>query len=252
MSAVGHYLEDGGIPTASISLVREHSEAMRPPRALWVPFMLGRPLGAPNDEAFQRQVLRAALALFDFEQGPVLQDFPLDAPATEGMADELDGAACPVNFARARQGAISDFALAAGLADEIDQLRPWHDLTVRRRGGSSVGISGLTPVQAGAFLCAFAANQAPDNFRPEQSLGQSLKQACDDLRAYYEEAAAAQPGGLGPTEVQDWFYLQTVAGQVLLAVRALGLTHPDKSARAIAERVLIPRAILNRPPTTQA
>ncbi|MDO9315695.1 MAG: hypothetical protein Q7T97_14240 [Burkholderiaceae bacterium] len=244
MSAVGHYLEEGGIPTASISLVREHSEVMRPPRALWVPFMLGRPLGAPDDAAFQHQVLRAALALFDAEQGPVLQDFAHDAPATQAAADEQDGAACPVNFARPRQAATSGSALAAALADEIDELRPWHDLTVRRRGGSSVGLSGLTPAQAGAFLCAFAANQTPDNFRPEQPLGQSLKQVCDDLRAYYEEAAAAQPGGLGPTQVQDWFYLQTVAGQVLVAARGLGLTHADRSVGAMAEKVLIPRAIL--------
>ena len=248
MSAIGHYLEGGGIPTASISLVREHSEAMRPPRALWVPFMLGRPLGAPDEPAFQRQVLRAALALFAAEQGPVLQDFPLDAPSTESDASELEGAACLVNFARPQPSSSSDFALTGKLEVEIDRLRPWHDLGVRRRGGSSVGLSGLTPVQAGAFLCAFAENRAADNFRPEQPLGQSLKQACDDLRAYYEEAAAAQPGATGPTGVQDWFYLQTVAGQVLRTVRAAGSTHPDKSARAIAERAMIPRAILNRPP----
>ena len=63
MSAVGHYLEDEGIPTVGISLVREHSEKIRPPRALWVPFMLGRPLGAPDAPDFQRRVLRAALEL---------------------------------------------------------------------------------------------------------------------------------------------------------------------------------------------
>ncbi|OGB05718.1 MAG: hypothetical protein A3E25_16745 [Burkholderiales bacterium RIFCSPHIGHO2_12_FULL_69_20] len=252
MSAVGHYLEEGGIATASISLVREHSEVMQPPRALWVPFMLGRPLGAPNDAAFQRQVLRALLALFEAEQGPVLRDFALDAPTADTAADDGHGDACPVNFARPRQTAVPGVALAAALADEIDELRPWHDLTVRRRGGSSVGLSGLTPEQAGAFLCGFAANQPPDNFRPEQALGQSLKQVCDDLRAYYEEAAAAQPGGLGPAQMQDWFYLQTVAGQVLVAARSLGLAHADKSVRAMAERVLIPRAILNRKPSPQA
>jgi hypothetical protein len=247
VSAVGHYLEEGGIPTASISLVREHSEAMSPPRALWVPFMLGRPLGAPNDAAFQRQVLRAVLALFDAEAGPVLPDFAQDAPDSEDPAETADGAACPVNFARPRPAATGGAALAAELAEEIEQLRPWHDLSVRRRGGSSVGLSGLTPEQAGDFLCAFAADEAADNFRPGQSLATSLKQASDDLRAYHEEAAAAQPGGLGATQMQDWFHLHTVAGQLVLAVRARGLTHPDRSVRAVAERALIPRAILNRP-----
>ena len=145
VSAVGHYLEEGGIATASISLVREHSEAMRPSRALWVPFMLGRPLGAPNDAAFQRQMLRVLLAQFEAEQGPGLRDFALDAPTAETAADEGDGDACTVNFARPRQAAAPSSALAAALADAIDELRPWHDLTLCRRSGTSVGLSGLTP-----------------------------------------------------------------------------------------------------------
>ena len=39
--------------TTSISLIREQSEAVRPPRALWVPFALGRPLGSAADPDFQ-------------------------------------------------------------------------------------------------------------------------------------------------------------------------------------------------------
>jgi len=246
VSAVGHYLEEGGIPTAGISLVREHSEVMRPPRALWVPFMLGRPLGAPHDAAYQRQVLRALLSLLEEAQGPVLQDFPSDAPARAGVGRVEEGDACPVNVARPRPAAASDAGLALALADEIDQLRPWHDLAVRRRGGSSAGLSGLTADEAGALVCALAAGQAPANLRPGQPLGQTLKQACDDLRAYYEEAAAAQPGGLDAQQVQDWFYLHTVAGQALQAVRAVGLVHADPSVRMAVDRMLIPRAILNR------
>ena len=63
MSALGHFLETAGIATTGISLVREHSARMAPPRALWVPFELGRPFGAPGDAAFQHRVLGAALAL---------------------------------------------------------------------------------------------------------------------------------------------------------------------------------------------
>ena len=247
MSAVGHYLEEGGIPSASISLVREHSEAMGPPRALWVPFMLGRPLGAPNDPAFQRMVLRALLALFDADEGPVLQDFAHDAPGLEAAA-QPDGAACPVNFARPRPTAIVATDMATRLLDEIDELRPWHDLSIRRRGGTGMGLTGLGPDQVAAFLCAFAADGVVDDFRPGQALAMSLKHACDDLRTYYEEAAAAQPGGLGATQAQDWFYLHTVAGQLLQAVRARGLAHADNAVRAVTDRTLIPRAILNRPP----
>ena len=56
MGAVAYYLESEGIATAGISLVRDNTERMRPPRFLWVPFELGRPFGAPNDPAFQTKV----------------------------------------------------------------------------------------------------------------------------------------------------------------------------------------------------
>ena len=72
MGALGHYLESEGIATTGISLVREHTEAMQPPRFLWVPFPLGRPLGAPGDAAFQHRVIRAALSLLEAPAGPVL------------------------------------------------------------------------------------------------------------------------------------------------------------------------------------
>ncbi|MEC7303801.1 MAG: selenoprotein B, partial [Pseudomonadota bacterium] len=80
MSALGHYLEAEGLPTTQISLVRMHTEVIQPPRALWVPFELGRPFGTRCEAAFQRRVISAALALFESESGPVMKDFPEDAP----------------------------------------------------------------------------------------------------------------------------------------------------------------------------
>ena len=60
--------------------MRENTERMQLPRFLWVPFELGRPFGAPNEPDFQRRVLRAALALLERDDGPViLEDFPDEA-----------------------------------------------------------------------------------------------------------------------------------------------------------------------------
>lgn len=254
MSAVGHYLEDEGIATTGISLVREHSEAMRPPRALWVPFMLGRPLGAADHPAFQRDVLRSALALLDRTDVPVLQDFdPLaGGPAgrweTAGDAmraamveaievEDATGQACPVDFSRPRALGDAPAARAAALQDEIAQLRPWHDLAVRRRGGSTTGLAGPDPADAAALLLA-PLGPAP----PPAIDAQALKLACDDLRAFYEEAALAQPGRLSPGSLADWYYRQTVVGDVLAALRRTLLDHPDPATRFVAERVLIPRS----------
>ena len=68
--------------TTGISLVRENTESMRPPRALWVPFPLGRPLGKADDPRFQHKVISHALGLLNRSEGPVLDDFLLDLPST--------------------------------------------------------------------------------------------------------------------------------------------------------------------------
>ena len=68
-------LERAGLVTVGITLVREHTEKVKPPRALWVPFPYGRPLGAPNDPELQLGVIRAALDLYSAPGGPVLADF---------------------------------------------------------------------------------------------------------------------------------------------------------------------------------
>ncbi|SVE14489.1 uncharacterized protein METZ01_LOCUS467343, partial [marine metagenome] len=82
VGGLAHYLEEEGLATTQISLIRPQTENTKPPRALWVPFELGRPMGAPNDPEFQKKVLRAALELLDRDDGPVLiEDFSGEAPA---------------------------------------------------------------------------------------------------------------------------------------------------------------------------
>jgi hypothetical protein len=57
------------------------AENTKPPRALWVPFELGRPFGPPSDPAFQKRVILAALRLLESERGPVvIEDFADDDP----------------------------------------------------------------------------------------------------------------------------------------------------------------------------
>jgi hypothetical protein len=56
-------IEKSGIPTVSITLLRQLTQRVRPPRALAVDRPLGYPLGAPNDAALQKRIVMAALAL---------------------------------------------------------------------------------------------------------------------------------------------------------------------------------------------
>jgi len=77
VSALAHYLEEEGLATVAISLIRPQTENTKPPRALWVPFELGRPFGPPNDPEFQKRVVRTALQMLELEHGPVvIEDFP--------------------------------------------------------------------------------------------------------------------------------------------------------------------------------
>lgn len=239
MGVLAHYLEDEGVPTTQISLVREHTARIRPPRALWVPFELGRPMGAPDEPDFQRRVLKAALALLEAERGPVLADFPDDAP--EGGI--VEGWACPVSFAPAGDGARDP---ASRLADEIARLRPWHDLWRERRGRSTVGVSGIEVEAAARFVVGFLEPAPPTNPRPELPAAELLKLALEDIKAFYMEAAMAQPGQGTSRVVADWFWGETVAGEIMLALRGLLAEHPDKLIAVVAQRLLVPQSQLWR------
>jgi hypothetical protein len=65
-------LERRGITTVCLAFVRHVVEAVRPPRALIVPFAHGYPLDVPNDAARQRRVLARALALAERDAAPPL------------------------------------------------------------------------------------------------------------------------------------------------------------------------------------
>jgi hypothetical protein len=75
VGGLAHFIEQEGIATTQVSLIREHTEKIKPPRALWVPYELGRPFGAPDNAELQFAILRSALGLLEQEKGPVLVDF---------------------------------------------------------------------------------------------------------------------------------------------------------------------------------
>jgi len=239
VGGLGLYLEQEGIPTTQISLVREHTALINPPRALWVPFELGRPFGAPDDPTFQRRVLRAALELLLAEGGPLLVDFPDDAPDV----DVTEGWACPVNLPPSHG---DESELAAELAGEVEATRPWHDLWRERRGRSTVGVSGLEIAQAAAYMAAFLERDLPDMPRDGLSPGALLKLVVEDIKAFYLEAAMAQPGNVSSAALADWFWGQTVAGRIMLKLRPKLLEHGDEGLRIFAGGVLVPQTQLHR------
>lgn len=68
-------IEYAGIATVSISLLRKITKKIQPPRALFVPYPLGYPLGEANNPALQLRIMRAAFALLPRTDVPVLETF---------------------------------------------------------------------------------------------------------------------------------------------------------------------------------
>lgn len=240
MGALAHYLEDEGIPTTQISLVREHTEALAPPRALWVPFMFGRPFGVPGDAAFQRKVLLAVLQLLEREQGPLLVNFSEEAPYDD-LGPEPEGLSCPVSFPR--RHAEGEGMLAAQFADEVAQLGAWHALALRHRGRTSLGMTGLSIEELVGYITAWLGDAPRPIFREGLSAGAALKLACDELKAYYYEAAAMQPGRHSSADIQNWFWMETAAGRVFVLLRDKAALSADPSMERLAAAFLVPRAI---------
>ena len=68
-------IERAGIPTVSITLLREVTERVRPPRALAVNRPLGYPLGEPDNAYLQKQFLLEAFELVRHTVGePLIVD----------------------------------------------------------------------------------------------------------------------------------------------------------------------------------
>ena len=228
MGGLGHYLEREGLATAQISLIRVHTEKIRPPRALWVPFELGRPLGAPDEPAFQTRVLRALLGLLDAEAGPVLADFPDDAPE----AEDMEGWSCPVNFAAPPDDAGD---LRTAVTREIAALAPWHDLAQKTRGATT-GATGAPIADVARFLLDLRDDPATPSPWPEHASAEALKHASEDLKAFYLDAATAKPGHASTKALSDWLWNETAVGDLIRDLRQACLDGTDDALREIGQR----------------
>jgi hypothetical protein len=237
VSALGHYLEEEGLATVAISLIRPQTEKTRPPRALWVPFELGRPFGPPSHPAFQKRVILAALRLVERQSGPVIiEDFPDDDP--RGRPDP--GWRLPFDHAAVVNGSAE--TIAGELETEMELLRGRHDRWVTARGRSTIGLSGLSITDCGRLVAGQVRGAALTSPRDGFSPPLMLRFAVDDLKAYYLEAGAAGFAKPSSRQLGDWFWNATAAGAALHAVRAVCLASSDDRLKLIAGNFMVPAA----------
>ena len=193
-------LEERGLATTVIGLVRPHMEATLGPRGLFVPFPLGRPLGEPGDAGFQRRVLLQALRLLEREGGPVL---------------------------------LEDSA-------EMALVLPWWERAKSRFGRSSVGVSFQAPAAWPGYASAFLAGERPAAPAGLPSPAVALRFLADDLKALYTEAVQAVGETPSPDQVNAWLFRDTVAGRLLMALRSAALESDDNGFKTAGGRFLVP------------
>jgi hypothetical protein len=205
VSTLAHVFEAAGLATVVFASMIEVVERMRPPRSLYCEFPLGRPLGKPEDPAFQLDVLRRGLALLDAE-APIIETHPEviesdETPMACRLPPRHDPSAPPA-------------------VDEARGLRAAYDRAVAKRGVTAVGrvLDAAAIPDALGVLHAWAEGS---DWRETPLPGKNTVAVCHDIRAYYDEAAlelvtGPPPGGRA---AEAWFFEQTAAGRTLLAAR---------------------------------
>ncbi|MDP9357198.1 MAG: hypothetical protein M3R02_18315 [Chloroflexota bacterium] len=86
-------IERRGIPTVSVTVARDVTEHVKPPRAVFVPFMMGHHFGVPFHRDLQRRIILEALGrLTQAEQSGEIHAIPVTwaQARREGIAIEKE------------------------------------------------------------------------------------------------------------------------------------------------------------------
>ena len=84
-------IERRGVPTVSVTVARDVTEHIKPPRAVFVPFMMGHHFGVPFHRDLQRRIILEALGrLTAAERSGDIADIPVTwaQARREGVAIE--------------------------------------------------------------------------------------------------------------------------------------------------------------------
>jgi hypothetical protein len=228
-------LEERGLPTTVLALVLPQVEKTRPPRALMVPFMLGRPLGEPNDAPFQRRVLLQALRLLERTDGPViLEHFPDDNPSWFDRPDWVPAVSLPMPDSL--QGGA---AWEAAFRTELAAVLPVWERFKTRFGRTTVGLAGQPPEAWPAFATAFLDGALP-TVPSHDTPALALRFLADDLKALYGEAVQADGAPPSARQIDQWFWRRTVAGQLLIALRNVSLGSENNALKTVGGRFFVP------------
>jgi hypothetical protein len=232
---MAHMLEERGLPTTVLALVLPQVENTRPPRAVMLPFMLGRPLGEPNDPPFQRRVLKQALRLLERSDGSVLlEHFSDDNPSWFDRPGWRPAVTLPV-----LASPISALEWKSAFQAELALMLPVWERFKGRFGRTTVGLAGQPPEAWPEFATAFLGGALP-TVPAHDTPALALRFMADDLKALYGEAVQAEGPPPSARQIDQWFWRRTVAGQLLIALREVSLTSENNALKTVGGRFFVP------------
>lgn len=218
-NALAHVFESAGLSTIVFASNLGFAERMRPPRALYCDFPIGRPLGVPRDPEFQRAVLRAGLELLDRPTGPVLEIYPI---AVGGESEHL---VCTIPHAY-------DPSLPPPVA-EVHAIKPaWARTYAENRNVTQVGRL-VPPEQIPDAVARFFRVANGDHWQDAGFSSElDISTQAMDIRAFYEEASISLSDHVPAARSgDDWFYGATHSGKLMADVfEQLRVRHPELPA----------------------
>jgi len=64
----------------------------------------------------------------------------------------------------------------------------------------------------------------------------ALRMLCDDIRVLYSEAAQAEGPAPSARQIDEWFWRQTVAGRLLIALRTIAMASENNALKTVGGR----------------
>lgn len=223
---IARVLEERGISTVAISLVREHTVKIKPPRAVWVPFPFGMCIGHRNDLQEQRAVLDLAFSTLTADSGPVLLDF---------VARDRRERAAPL---QASDVEVEVQAKSIDLVSEVEATRAkWEARPAFPR--SHVGASGVPPARFGEmarFLAAYVPGGDADfaGRPPDVPVLQFIRYCVEDLRVLYMETRMHAFPDEPSDDRQRWLLASTALGILMRTLRDRFEASDDPKVKAAA------------------
>ena len=184
------------------------------------------------------------LSLLELPEGPVLEDYPVDASDVSVPDTTL---ACPVHFQTRQPDETATEILLTALEREILTMQTWYELASPSSPQAPLGASRLGVLEIKQLFANFIQNTTLPQPAEDYSLADQLRLAAEDLKTYYFKAISAQPGQpTDPLQLADWFWGETYAAACINEVRKSCLKYETKEMQLAGKLLLVPRNQMRR------